>query len=117
MGAGTGGRLRPGGFTHLFDRVPAFAAAEATGAIGTALVTVGAAASLTMGANEGSNATALFLTTGFSGPFAAGLIGGVGLAVGVLTWGRPLLELVAFDVIRMDRRMVPPHNACRPWWC
>ena len=92
-------------FTRLFDALPAFAAAEATGAIGTALVAVGAAASLTMGANDVSNATAVFLTTGFSGPFAAGAIGGVGLAVGVLTWGRPLLERVAFDVVRMDRRM------------
>jgi inorganic phosphate transporter, PiT family len=91
--------------TRLFDRVPALATAEATGAIGTALVAVGAAASLTMGANDVSNATAVFLSTGFAGPFAAGAIGGVGLAVGVLTWGRPLLERVAFDVVRMDRRM------------
>ena len=58
-----------------------------------------------MGANDASNATAVFLATGFSGPFFAGLIGGVGLAVGVLTWGRPLLERVAFDVVGMDMAM------------
>lgn len=92
-------------FTRLFDRIPAMATAEATGAIGTALVAVGAAASLTMGANDVSNATSVFLSTEFSGPLAAGAIGGVGLAAGVLTWGRPLLERVAFDVVRMDRRM------------
>ncbi|MGH6678796.1 MAG: inorganic phosphate transporter, partial [Bradyrhizobium sp.] len=92
-------------FTRLFDAIPGFARSGRTGAIGRALVVVGAAASLTMGANDVSNATAVFLTTGFSGPFAAGLIGGVGLAIGVLTWGRPLLERVAFDVVKMDMAM------------
>ena len=92
-------------FTKLFDRMPAFAASGAAGAIGRALIVVGAAASLTMGANDVSNATAVFLATEFSGPCAAGLIGGIGLAVGVLTWGRPLLERVAFDVVKMDMAM------------
>jgi PiT family inorganic phosphate transporter len=92
-------------FTRLFDTVPGFARSGAAGAIGGALVVVGGAASLTMGANDVSNATAVFLATGFSGPFLAGLIGGVGLAVGVLTWGRPLLERVAFDVVKMDMAM------------
>jgi PiT family inorganic phosphate transporter len=92
-------------FTRLFDMVPGFARSGAAGMIGGALVVVGGAASLTMGANDVSNATAVFLATGFSGPFLAGLIGGVGLAVGVLTWGRPLLERVAFDVVKMDMAM------------
>ncbi len=92
-------------FTRLFDRVPAFNRGGATGLIGTALVSVGAVASLTMGANDVSNATAVFLTVHLSGPLVAGAIGGVGLAAGVLTWGRPLLERVAFDVVRMDLKM------------
>ncbi|HZU91382.1 MAG TPA: anion permease [Stellaceae bacterium] len=92
-------------FTRALDAVPGFARSGAAGAIGGALVVVGGAASLTMGANDVSNATAVFLATGFSGPFLAGLIGGLGLAVGVLTWGRPLLERVAFDVVKMDMAM------------
>lgn len=92
-------------FTKLFDVMPGFAMSGATGQIGRALVLVGGAASLTMGANDVSNATAVFLTTGFSGPLLAGLIGGAGLAVGVLTWGRPLLERVAFDVVKLDMPM------------
>lgn len=32
-------------------------------------------------------------------------MGGVGLAVGVLTWGRPLLERVAFNVVKLDMPM------------
>jgi PiT family inorganic phosphate transporter len=43
--------------------------------------------------------------TGIFGLFFAGLVGGVGLAVGVLTWGRPLLQRVAFDLVRLDPRM------------
>lgn len=92
-------------FTKLFDRAPAFASGNSANAIGRALVVVGGAASLAMGANDVSNATAVFLTTGFSGPLLAGAIGGVGLAVGVLTWGRPLLERVAFDVVKLDMVM------------
>ncbi|MEE3502907.1 inorganic phosphate transporter [Acidiphilium acidophilum] len=73
--------------------------------IGRALVAVGAIASLTMGANDVSNATAVFLSVHVSNALVAGLVGGVGLAVGVLTWGRPLLERVAFDVVKMDMTM------------
>lgn len=92
-------------FTRFFDTIPGFTGSGSAGAIGRALVIVGGAASLTMGANDVSNATAVFLTTGFSGPLLAGLIGGGGLAVGVLTWGRPLLERVAFNVVRLDMPM------------
>ncbi len=92
-------------FTKAFDALPGFARSGTAGAIGRVLVAVGGAASLTMGANDVSNATALFLPTGFSGPLLAGLIGGIGLAVGVLTWGRPLLERVAFDIVRLDMPM------------
>jgi PiT family inorganic phosphate transporter len=92
-------------FTRLFDALPGFAASGAAGAIGKALVLVGAAASLTMGANDVSNATAVFVSTGFTGPFAAGVVGGLGLALGVLTWGRPLLKRVAFDIVKLDLSM------------
>ena len=92
-------------FTRLFDRLPWFAPGASARLIGRALVLVGAVASLAMGANDVSNATAVFLSVHFSGPLLAGLIGGVGLAAGVLTWGRPLLERVAFDVVKMDMKM------------
>jgi PiT family inorganic phosphate transporter len=92
-------------FIRLFDVVAWFNASESVRLIGQALVLVGAIASLTMGANDVSNATAVSLSVHFSGPLLAGLIGGIGLATGVLSWGRPLLERVAFDVVRMDMNM------------
>ncbi len=69
------------------------------------LVGVGLAASFAMGANDVSNATGSFVMTGLSGPLVAGLFGGIGLAVGVLLWGRPLLHRVAFNIVKLDPRM------------
>ncbi|MDE2465483.1 MAG: anion permease [Alphaproteobacteria bacterium] len=92
-------------FTKILDLFPEFARSGSAGAMGWALVVVGGAASITMGANDVSNATAVFLTTGFSGPLVAGTLGGIGLAIGVLTWGRPLLERVALDVVKVDMPM------------
>jgi PiT family inorganic phosphate transporter len=92
-------------FTKCLDLLPQLASSGNAGMIGRGLVIVGGAASLAMGANDVSNATAVFLTTGISGPLLAGALGGAGLAVGVLTWGKPLLERVAFDVVKVDMPM------------
>jgi PiT family inorganic phosphate transporter len=91
--------------TRLFDRFPALAAHRHAPIIGQALVGAGAIASLTMGANDVSNATAVFLSAHIAGVRAAGIIGGIGLAAGVLTWGRPLLDRIAFDVVKLDVTM------------
>lgn len=69
------------------------------------LVVIGAAASFTMGANDVSNASGVFPMTHLFNVWIAGLIGGVGLMVGVLTWGRPLLKKVAFDIVDVDLSM------------
>ncbi|HJU12298.1 MAG TPA: inorganic phosphate transporter [Candidatus Binataceae bacterium] len=74
-------------------------------AVGWLLVLAGCLASLTMGANDVSNATGVFLATRLSGVAIAGAVGGVGLALGVLTWGRPLLERVAFEIVQLDLPM------------
>jgi inorganic phosphate transporter, PiT family len=68
------------------------------------LLTVGGAASFAMGANDVSNASGAFVMTGLFGLELAATIGGVGLALGVLTWGRPLLQRVAFDIVDLDAR-------------
>jgi PiT family inorganic phosphate transporter len=94
-------------FTHRIDAlVPgARSAAGGRGALPALLVTVGAAASFTMGANDVSNATGAFLMTHLFDVFAAGLLGGLGLALGVVTWGQPLLKRVAFDIVTVDLAM------------
>ncbi|MFL5959090.1 MAG: inorganic phosphate transporter [Gaiellaceae bacterium] len=75
------------------------------GRTGTALVAVGAMAAFAMGANDVSNASGALVGTGTFGPLAAGAVGGVGIALGVLTWGKPLLRRVAFEIVDVDRSM------------
>jgi PiT family inorganic phosphate transporter len=93
--------------TRLLDLIPAVRAssARAAGALGLALIAVGAAASFTMGANDVANATGSLVGAGLFSPLAAGLIGGAGIAAGVLIWGKPLLSKVAFDIVTVDRPM------------
>jgi inorganic phosphate transporter, PiT family len=88
-------RLRPAG-----PRAARLGSTAVTGLIG-----VGAAASFAMGANDVSNASGAFVMTGLFGLMFAGLVGGLGLALGVLTWGRPLLQKVAYDIVQLDPRM------------
>ena len=83
--------------TKGLDRI---ALGERTGA---ALVAVGAVAAFAMGANDVSNASGALVGTGVFGPLAAGAVGGAGIALGVLTWGKPLLRRVAFELVDVDR--------------
>jgi PiT family inorganic phosphate transporter len=73
--------------------------------IGTVLVAMGAVAAFAMGANDVSNASGALVGTGTFGPLAAGAVGGAAIAVGVLTWGKPLLRRVAFEIVEVDRAM------------
>jgi len=95
--------------TRLLDLMPAArplpSLARAGDVLALALVVVGAAASFTMGANDVANATGSLVGAGLFSPLVAGLIGGAGLAAGVLIWGKPLLSKVAFDIVTVDRPM------------
>jgi PiT family inorganic phosphate transporter len=75
------------------------------GRTGAALVAVGAVAAFAMGANDVSNASGALVGTGTFGPLTAGAVGGAGIALGVLTWGKPLLRRVAFEIVKVDRAM------------
>jgi inorganic phosphate transporter, PiT family len=75
------------------------------GRIGTVLVAMGAIAAFAMGANDVSNASGALVGTGTLSPLAAGAVGGAAIAVGVLTWGKPLLRRVAFEIVDVDRAM------------
>jgi len=84
--------------THALDRTVGF---RSTGdlrslvvlrTLGRVLVAVGLLASWTMGATDASNATGVLLMTHGATVWTAGAIGGIGLMLGVLTWGCPLLR-------------------------
>lgn len=80
-------------------------ARTATAPLAAGLITVGALASFTMGGNDVANATGSLVGSGTFSPLVAGLVGGLGLAAGVLSWGKPLLRKVAFDIVTVDRPM------------
>jgi PiT family inorganic phosphate transporter len=86
--------------TRLLDAV-----LPAQARIGGGLVLVGAAASFAMGANDVANAAGPLAGAGVLSAFAAGAVGGAGLAAGVLLSGRPLLTRVAFEIVAVDRPM------------
>ena len=94
-------------FVRLADRwrtaAPRGAALGRAAVVG--LVAVGSAASFAMGANDVANASGAFVMTGLFGLVLAAAVGGLGLAVGVVTWGRPILRTVAFDLVQLDARM------------
>ena len=95
--------------TRLLDAIPAVrgnaAGERSTNWLGAGLVGVGALASFAMGSNDVANATGSLVGTHTFSALTAGFVGGLGLAAGVLTWGRPLLRRIAFDIVTVDRPM------------
>lgn len=103
--AGAGGASE-GGATPAHPPDPVPSQQQATGGcLAGSLLTVGALASFAMGSNDVANATGSLVGTHTLTPLVAGLVGGAGLAAGVLTWGRPLLHRVAFEIVTVDRPM------------
>jgi PiT family inorganic phosphate transporter len=96
---------RPGRRRAASGVEPTPSARTAVGGLAVGLVAVGALASFTMGGNDVANATGSLVGSGTFSPLVAGLVGGLGLAAGVLTWGKPLLRKVAFDIVTVDRPM------------
>jgi inorganic phosphate transporter, PiT family len=86
-------------------RVPAAVTLAALRWLPALLVLVGMFASFVLGANDVSNATGAFILTHLFPLTIAGLIGGVAMAVGTLTWGQRILRTVAFDVVKLDLTM------------
>lgn len=98
--------------TRALDRLRELTSGRSTGWVapllgvgGSALVAIGLAASFAMGANDVANATGALVGARVLAATPAGVLGGIGLAVGVLLWGKPLLSRVAFEIVRVDQTM------------
>lgn len=95
-------------FTRLLDLViPETARSDATHItiLPRLLVSVGIAASFALGANDVSNAVGVWTAIHLGTLLFAGLAGGIAMAIGALTWGRRILNRVAFDIVHMDLAM------------
>jgi PiT family inorganic phosphate transporter len=71
--------------------------------VGAGLVLVGCLASFAMGANDVALASGALVGPNVLSARDAGLLCGVGIALGVLITGRGLLDRVAFDIVAVDR--------------
>jgi len=99
-------------FTRLLDAVLPAGAATIPGAhpdtfalLSRLLVLVGLAASFVLGANDVSNAVGVWTAVHVGDVVVAGLVGGLAMGIGALTWGQRILNRVAFDLVTMDRVM------------
>lgn len=67
------------------------------------LVAVGIAASFVLGANDVANAVGVWSMVHIGDLELAGFAGGTAMAIGALTWGRRIMERVAFEIVDLDR--------------
>lgn len=67
-----------------------------------ALLAAGSYAAYALGANNVANVTAVFVGAGTLTVFMAALIGGLSIALGVLTYSRGVMETVGRKLVRLD---------------
>lgn len=96
-------------FTKLLDRFVPEARTREAGrqliVLPRLLVIVGMAAAFVLGANDVSNAIGVWSSIHLADYLLAGFAGGAAMAIGALTWGRRILNRVAFDIVKMDLAM------------
>jgi len=66
------------------------------------LIVAGSYASYTLGANNVANVTAVFVGAGQLSVSAAALLGGLSIALGILTFSRGVMETIGRKLIRLD---------------
>lgn len=66
------------------------------------MIIVGSFGAYALGANNVANVTAVFVGAGMLSAFNAALIGGVSIALGIMTFSRPVMETVGRKLVRLD---------------
>jgi inorganic phosphate transporter, PiT family len=85
----------------VYNRLP-ISIFQADMVLRVGLIVAGSYASYTLGANNVANATAVFVGAGALSVFQAALIGGLSIALGVLTFSRGVMETVGRKLVRLD---------------
>lgn len=92
-------------FTHLTDWLRKGKSERGDKILGYALIAGCCYAAYTLGCNNTGNAVGVFFGLGLTTPMKAGFIGGIAMAIGALTWGRPILEKVGKGIVKLDLSM------------
>lgn len=110
-------------FTRLADGISARWGHRADRGLRWALLGASCYAAYTLGANNTGNAVGVFYGLHKMNQMQAGFIGGVVMAIGALTWGRPILDKVGKGLVDLDLNMgvgakfaqsITAHTAA---WC
>ena len=88
-----------GGFLYNRSRLNLF---ETDILLRTGLVVSGCYGAYAIGANNVANVTAVFVGAGLIDVFQAALIGGTSIALGIVTFSRPVMETVGKKLVRLD---------------
>lgn len=89
--------------TKLMDLIMGQSSKKTKKLVGYFLILVCCYAAYTLGCNNTGNAVGVFYGTGaVQSKMLAGFIGGIVMALGALTWGRPLLEKVGLHIVSLD---------------
>jgi len=91
--------------THGLDRATRGQAEWATRFLRWALLAGCCYAAYTLGANNTGNAVGVFYGLKLATPLKAGFAGGLVMALGALTWGRPILEKMGKGIAELDLDM------------
>jgi phosphate/sulfate permease len=91
--------------TKVTDRVMRNCSARSTKCLEWALLAACCYAAYTLGANNTGNAVGVFYGLKLMTPMKAGFIGGIVMAIGALTWGKPILEKVGKGIVQLDLNM------------
>ncbi len=86
--------------TKMTDGVMKNRAETAHKILGYALLAACCYSAYTLGANNTGNAVGVFFGLNLTTPMKAGFIGGIVMAIGALTWGRPILERVGGGLVK-----------------
>ena len=66
------------------------------------MIITGSYGAYALGANNVANVTAVFVGAGLLNVFSAAMIGGASIALGILTFSRPVMETVGEKLVKLD---------------
>lgn len=92
-------------FTRIADKISACYARRAERGLRWLLLAASCYAAYTLGANNTGNAVGVFYGLHLMTKMQAGFVGGIVMAIGALTWGRPILEKVGKGLVDLDPNM------------
>ena len=91
--------------THVMDKIMKGRSEKSVKYLQWALLAGCCYAAYTLGANNTGNAVGVFYGLKLFTHMKAGFIGGIVMAIGALTWGRPILEKVGKGIVQLDLNM------------